>query len=157
MALTEGVGFDRGACTTSLFVQVLSLHEQISEMQHRAEAAEAATAAAAVHYSQAQHETAVAQAAQYTAEEARRTADAATKLVTQRLAGEGMYSSGGTSTWHLTASCTLCHSRLSRQHMTVAVSQPCWCLVDGSYQPGDLAMPVQRLTKPFFRAWRPSQ
>jgi hypothetical protein len=71
-----------------MYLQVLALRTDLASMLRRAEAAEASANAAAVAASQAQHQTAVAQAAQLADEEAQKTADAATKLITQRLAGE---------------------------------------------------------------------
>ncbi|WIA29299.1 hypothetical protein OEZ86_011804 [Tetradesmus obliquus] len=65
--------------------QVLALRTDLVNMLHRAEAAEAAATAAAVSASQAEHRASEARAAQLAAEEAHKTADAATKLITQRL------------------------------------------------------------------------
>lgn len=85
----------KSALTTHCLVfhqQVLSLQTQLVGACSRAERAEeqqqATATASAVALSRAQHQLEDAQAAQFVAEEAHKTADAAAKLLAQRITGE---------------------------------------------------------------------
>lgn len=72
-------------------MQVMQLQAQLVLMTQRAEAAEAATAAAAIQLSTAQQAAAAAKSAQYAAEEAYKAMKARSRLVDQRLAGDGAW------------------------------------------------------------------
>jgi multidrug efflux pump subunit AcrA (membrane-fusion protein) len=70
-------------------MQVMQLQAQLVLMTQRTEAAEAATAAAAIQLSTAQQAAAAAKSAQHAAEEAYKAMEARSRLVDQRLAGDG--------------------------------------------------------------------